>query len=53
MTDTLCIALTQINPTVGDVVGNVACLRRARADAAAFVTGQVIRVDGGHQAWSA
>ncbi len=35
MTDTLCIALTQINPTVGDVVGNVACLRRARADAAA------------------
>ena len=35
MTDTLCIALTQINPSVGDVVGNVARLRRARADAAA------------------
>jgi NAD+ synthase len=35
MTDTLCIALTQINPTVGDVVGNVARLRQARAAAAA------------------
>lgn len=35
MTDTLCIALAQINPTVGDVVGNVARLRQARKDAAA------------------
>jgi len=34
MTDTLCIALAQTNPTVGDVVGNVARLRQARADAA-------------------
>ena len=35
MTDTLRIALAQLNPTVGDVVGNVERLRRARAEAAA------------------
>ncbi len=36
MTDTLCIALAQLNPTVGDVVGNVGRLRAARAEAAAM-----------------
>ncbi len=36
MTDTLCIALAQLNPTVGDVIGNVERLRRARAEAAAL-----------------
>tara|TARA_R110000868_G_scaffold70902_3_gene208169 strand:- start:8199 stop:9860 length:1662 start_codon:yes stop_codon:yes gene_type:complete len=35
MTDTLKIALAQLNPTVGDIVGNAALLRSARADAAA------------------
>lgn len=35
MTDTLKIALAQLNPTVGDIVGNAALLRLARADAAA------------------
>lgn len=35
MADSLTIALAQLNPTVGDVVGNVEMLRRARADAAA------------------
>ena len=34
MTDTLDIALAQINPTVGDVVGNAGRLRAARARAA-------------------
>ena len=34
MTDTLDIALAQINPTVGDVVGNAGRLRAARAHAA-------------------
>ena len=34
MTDTLDIALAQLNPTVGDVEGNVGLLRRARARAA-------------------
>ncbi len=34
MTDSLAIALAQINPTVGDVGGNVERLRAARADAA-------------------
>ena len=35
MTDTLNIALAQLNPVVGDITGNVDRLRRARADAAA------------------
>ncbi len=35
MTDTLTIALAQINPTVGDMAGNAAKLRAARAQAAA------------------
>lgn len=34
MTDTLKIALAQLNPTVGDIVGNLELVRRARADAA-------------------
>jgi len=35
MTDTLTIALAQLNPTVGDIDGNIALIRDARADAAA------------------
>src|SRR6516225_9209303 len=35
MTQELAIALAQINPTVGDVEGNLARIRRARAQAAA------------------
>lgn len=35
MADTLKIALAQLNPTVGDIAGNLALLRRARAEAAA------------------
>src|SRR5579875_3840270 len=34
MTDNLTIALAQLNPTVGDVAGNIAKLRAARAEAA-------------------
>jgi len=33
MTDTLAIALAQINPIVGDVAGNLAKVRAARAEA--------------------
>ena len=36
MTDTLVIGLAQIDCTVGDVKGNVAAIRAARAEAAAF-----------------
>ena len=35
MTDTLKIALAQLNPTMGDIAGNLALLRKARAEAAA------------------
>ena len=35
MTDTLAIALAQLNPTVGDLEGNKALILRARAEAAA------------------
>jgi NAD+ synthase len=35
ITDTLKIALAQLNPVVGDLAGNAAKLRKARADAAA------------------
>ncbi len=35
MTDSLKIALAQINPTVGDIEGNLALIRRRRAEAAA------------------
>ncbi|MBU0726047.1 MAG: NAD+ synthase [Alphaproteobacteria bacterium] len=34
MTDTLSLALAQLNPTVGDIDGNLAKLRHARAEAA-------------------
>ncbi len=36
MTDTLRIALAQLNPTVGDVAGNAALIRTRRAQAAAL-----------------
>jgi NAD+ synthase len=35
MAETLKIALAQLNPTMGDIAGNLALLRRARAEAAA------------------
>src|ERR1700751_3800866 len=35
MTDTLKVALAQLNPTVGDVAGNLAKVRAARAEAKA------------------
>ena len=34
MTDSLKVALAQLNPTVGDVAGNLAKVRAARAEAA-------------------
>lgn len=34
MTDTLNIALAQLNPTVGDIDGNIALIAKSRADAA-------------------
>ncbi|MBC8337470.1 MAG: NAD+ synthase [Alphaproteobacteria bacterium] len=47
MTDTLAIALAQINPTVGDIDGNLDRIRRARTDAAGqnadlVVTGELV-----------
>ncbi len=36
MTDTLSIALAQINPVVGDIAGNLALIRRRRTEAAAL-----------------
>src|ERR1700675_3113974 len=36
MTDHLTFAIAQLNPTVGDIAGNIAKLRRARAEAAGF-----------------
>src|SRR6185503_13273751 len=36
ITDTLKIALAQLNPVVGDLAGNAAKLRKARAEAAAL-----------------
>src|SRR5438270_7252132 len=36
MTDQLVSAIAQLNPTVGDIAGNVAKLRRARGEAAGF-----------------
>jgi len=35
MADALKIALAQCNPTMGDIAGNLALLRKARAEAAA------------------
>ena len=42
MTDRLGIALAQLNPTVGDIAGNTALLRRARARAATLGADLVI-----------
>jgi NAD+ synthase len=36
MTDHLTFAVAQLNPTLGDIAGNIAKLRQARAEAAAF-----------------
>ena len=36
MTDSLCIALAQLNPTVGDIVGNLVRAREARVGGAAL-----------------
>jgi NAD+ synthase len=42
MTDTLVMALAQLNPTVGDLAGNAAKIRAARADAARGGAGLVV-----------
>src|SRR5258708_13631103 len=42
MTDQLVSAIAQLNPTVGDIAGNVAKLRRAREEAAGFGADLVI-----------
>jgi NAD+ synthase len=42
MTDTLAISLAQLNPTVGDIDGNLAKARQARADAKAQAADLVI-----------
>ena len=45
MTDTLAIALAQINPVVGDIAGNLALIRRRRAEAAALGADLVITTE--------
>ena len=45
MTETLGIALAQLNPTVGDIAGNTAMLRRARAQAASLGADIVIATE--------
>jgi len=45
MTDSLRIALAQINPTVGDIDGNLALLRRRRAEAAALGADLVVATE--------
>jgi NAD+ synthase len=42
MTDRLTLALAQINPTVGDLVGNMARIRRARQQAAGLAADLVV-----------
>ncbi|HEX2888049.1 NAD+ synthase [Vineibacter terrae] len=42
MTDSLTIAIAQLNPTVGDIAGNVAKVRTARAEAAKLGADAVI-----------
>lgn len=42
MTDRLTLALAQINPTVGDIVGNMARIRRARQQAAGLKADLVV-----------
>jgi len=45
MADALKIALAQLNPTMGDIAGNLALLRRARAEAAAAGADLVIATE--------
>ena len=45
MADTLKIALAQLNPTMGDIAGNLALLRKARAEAAALGAELVIATE--------
>jgi NAD+ synthase len=45
MTDTLAIALAQINPVVGDIAGNLALIRRRRAEAAALGADLVVTTE--------
>ena len=45
MADTLKIALAQLNPTMGDIAGNLALLRKARAEAAALGADLVIATE--------
>jgi NAD+ synthase len=45
MADTLKIALAQLNPTMGDIAGNLALLRQARAQAAAAGADLVIATE--------
>jgi len=42
MTDQLISAIAQLNPTLGDIAGNIAKLRRAREEAAGFGADLVI-----------
>ncbi|MDB5411570.1 MAG: nadE, partial [Rhodospirillales bacterium] len=42
MTDQLTFALAQLNPTLGDIPGNIAKLRQARRDGAALGADLVI-----------
>jgi NAD+ synthase len=45
MADTLKIALAQLKPTMGDIAGNLALLRKARAEAAALGADLVIATE--------
>ncbi len=45
MTDKLAIALAQINPVVGDIAGNLALIRRRRAEAAALGADLVVTTE--------
>ncbi|HZS83901.1 MAG TPA: NAD+ synthase [Stellaceae bacterium] len=45
MTDALTLAIAQLDPTLGDIDGNIAMLRRARARAAAFGADLVIATE--------
>ncbi|MFQ5776063.1 MAG: NAD+ synthase [Kiloniellaceae bacterium] len=47
MTDRLSIALAQINPVVGDIAGNLALIRRRRAEAAALGADLVVTTELG------
>src|ERR1700680_5042705 len=42
MTDRLVTAIAQLNPTLGDVAGNIAKLRRARDEATVFKADLVV-----------